>query len=522
MFDRVKLSKFSLIYILLSIFICLVSCDPEQITPTEDDSPITGKPVKVHINLMGAEFENYEEINADVQASYGGLNFNEKPEIFSEKYAINPSTMIQTNVISNSHSSQKFRMSYLKPGKMFRVIVYKRRSGLSYYTHKDYVVGKVVEPLILEQNVVYTIVAYSYDSESLPMITSKERENIRNQILNYDDSKRNFMAVKIPNYVAKNDVNMLNVILKHKISQFIVKLESYIGNIDKIEGAKIYPHHKYGIIDLDKNEIRHIERETFDNIKFPKGSNQSFPVFINANTKGEKTGMFSMNIVIDGKQEKLNLFNLFKVAPGTSSQINIEFKKCGAYLGPNRNDWREFMCHNLGANYNSDPFTPSPNLHGAKYQWGNKTPAIKQVEDQDPENDVNVMGWTKLEALPRNSWIDAYKTKEDPCPDGYRLPSKEEWDRIVTYNDVKSIGNWEESVTNYSSGTMIGDKLFLPNEGFRRYKDARIVSRGKSGMYWTASNTGEYKYVAHFEQGDKYHANKIYQEDILSIRCMKE
>jgi len=522
MLNAIKLSKLTQICVLLSIFICMESCEQEVVKPYNDNSPLTGKPVKVHINLMGAEFENYEVVKEGIRTTYEDLKIREPRQVASEKYIINPSTMVQTSVLSESTIPQKPRMTYIKAGKMFRVIAYKNRNNLSYYTHKDYVVGDVIEPLILEQNVVYTIVAYSYDSNTLPMITSGERENISNEILNYNDDKRNFMSVKIPNYTAKDDINLLNIILKHNISQFTVKLDSYVGDIDKISMAKIYPHHRHGIINLASNKIMYIEDETFENIRFYSGNYaESMPVFINADTKGEKTGMLSMEIVIDGKRESLNMPNLFKISPGTKNQINIEFKKCGAYLGPNPENWREFMCHNLGANYNSDPFTPSPNLHGAKYQWGNKTPIISQTEDQDPINDINVIGWRPLKPSQNNAWSDVEKTENDPCPKSYRLISKEEWDRIAYYNDIKTIGNWEENVTNYGSGIMIGDKLFLPNEGFRRHKDARIMKRGVNGMYWTSSRADEYKYIASFEYGN-YNASKVYEESLLSVRCIKE
>jgi len=497
-----------------------MSCEPELLNPEEDNTPLTGEPVKVHINLLGAEFENYEEINTDVRTSYKDLDASDSSQVASEIHAINPSTMIRAAL--ETSSLQKFGTTHIRSGKMFRVIAYKRRDGLSYYTHRDYAVGSVIEPLILEKNVVYTIVAYSYDSNALPMITPRERENISHEILNYDDSNRNFMAVKIPNYVAKNDINMLNITLKHKISQFIVNLKSHVGNIDKVENVKIYPHHRYGTIDLANDEIKYIEDETFESIQFSKDNNEkSLPVFINADTKREKAGMLSMEVMIDRKSERLNMPNSFKIEPGTKNQINIEFKKCGAYLGPNPSNWREFMCHNLGANYNSDPFTPSQNLHGAKYQWGNKDLMLSQVEDQNPENDRNIIGWKSPKPSPKDAW-NIYKKENDPCPQSYRIPSKEEWDRIASYNIINSIGSWEEGAANYSSGTMIGDKMFLPNGGFRRHKDARIMMRGKKGMYWTSSNTGEYKYAVSFEQNNIYKVNRIYEEDILSIRCIKE
>jgi len=93
--------------------------------------------------------------------------------------------------------------------------------------------------------------------------------------------------------------------------------------------------------------------------------------------------------------------------------IRIKLRRCGAYLGPNKTNWRQFMCHNLLRDpfipiYDKDfftprfedPFTPSADIHGNKYQWGYKIPIIKQKDDVYKSGPVP--GWNTIEKT--NTW----------------------------------------------------------------------------------------------------------------------
>jgi hypothetical protein len=77
------------------------------------------------------------------------------------------------------------------------------------------------------------------------------------------------------------------------------------------------------------------------------------------------------------------------------------------------------------------------------------------------------------------------KLPDDPCPSGFEIPSKSDWDLIKSHNVIESYGNWIESSTNYGSGKRIGSELMLPSAGHRRRDDGTLDDRGTYGFYWS-------------------------------------
>ena len=204
--------------------------------------------------------------------------------------------------------------------------------------------------------------------------------------------------------------------------------------------------------------------------------------------------------------------------------------------------WRDFLCYNLGADMALNPFTPQYGLVGNYYQWGRNPHCFGQdgVDDDNPcqapvygalgawgttgatDNAEAISNWNLSDA-PTGSWLSSsgVKTAKDPCPAGYRVPTRLEWDSVRTSNTISAIGTWSTSATNYSAGILIGSLLFLPACGYRDSSDGKLFERGSAGYYWSSTENASNVWGLKVENGSAS-TNSYTKNSGFSVRCIKE
>ncbi len=235
-------------------------------------------------------------------------------------------------------------------------------------------------------------------------------------------------------------------------------------------------------------------------------------------------------ITISGTPTEGGIFNYSILLTGGCGNVialgTIRVKYCGAYIAPG--EWKEFMCHNLGADQSADPFTPRWRINGDYYQWGRA--AVAATGPTGPSSgEANAGAIADWNTIPASSgaWQDDTKTANDPCPQGFRVPTISHWMAVINSNlnpNRTYVGNWENNATNYSSGLRVesgSTVLFLPSSGNRADNDGSIGYRGIAGNYWSSTKNGNDVWLMAHSNGyvDRLSYSPNYG---FSIRCIAE
>jgi len=220
------------------------------------------------------------------------------------------------------------------------------------------------------------------------------------------------------------------------------------------------------------------------------------------------------------------------VAPTTTSQVS---NGSGTYT---------FLSHNLGADTSLDPHDPVVGLQGGYVQWGKPGPTNWVGAANDGVNgfgaaptSVNsnsgaISGWSQTAAA-YSSWNSDTEanpvkvTANDPCPTGYRVPTRTEWVAVHTYNTVSRTGTFTSGTTEYGSALHYGPdasikSLTLPAAGRRNTATGALSDRGKFGLYWSSTENGINAYSLYFNSSSVLPANNSNLAFGFSVRCIAE
>ena len=150
-------------------------------------------------------------------------------------------------------------------------------------------------------------------------------------------------------------------------------------------------------------------------------------------------------------------------------------------------------------------FVNNPEDIGMYYQWNRPTAWA---------TDGVVTGWNSTEDA-GTTW----ETANDPCPTGWRVPTKGELDGLAS----AATHTW--TTEGGMNGMLFGNgsnTIFLPAAGCRNSSTGQLYNRGSNGYYWSSTviNTTN-AYYLYFTSNTytTYYANK---SSGFSVRCVAE
>jgi len=181
------------------------------------------------------------------------------------------------------------------------------------------------------------------------------------------------------------------------------------------------------------------------------------------------------------------------------------------------------MAHNLGADTALDPHTPVQGIHGNYYQWGR----LASVAD-DTTPAAAISDWNTTSAA-NGAWGDGSKTANDPCPTGFRVPTRAQWDGVLANNTVSRTSNnsWASGDANFGSAIHWGPdvstkNLTLPAAGYRLKSNGALVNRGYFGFSWSSTENGTFANFLYFTSSNADSNYDRGRTNGFSVRCVSE
>ncbi|MEY3500556.1 MAG: hypothetical protein RL308_2225 [Bacteroidota bacterium] len=158
---------------------------------------------------------------------------------------------------------------------------------------------------------------------------------------------------------------------------------------------------------------------------------------------------------------------------------------------------RIWMDRNLGATQVAISVTDA-SAYGDLYQWGrgNDNHQLRtsgntttQSVTDTPGNNLFIYGSTDWRSTSNVNLWQGITGTNNPCPTGFRLPTKVEWET--------EIASWSIQ----SKDGAFASPLKLPTPGFRHYPNGSVMNEGLNGDYWSSTVDGVNSFIMYIHVG---------------------
>jgi len=540
-------SKSIFVIVLIALlFACKKDIEEQDIEtpPTEEENPEPNDPepkkmVLVYTSVSGDVFDNsensHDKVTTLTRQSNAGSGIQKERITLSDQLSIHAelAPLHASDQAINGEAVYANFNSLVQPTKAsmikgndnlaknikYKVAVFDE-SG-KYLLQRDYVKGKENEgdSISLESNSKYTFIAFSVNrADALPALQFSDYSNKTIETAQLDaieGTATDVLYFRKDVDLTEDATQKLTIKFNHIFSQIIATINSAkTGYPITAIKCMFNSYCKTALVRLATGDIVRKPAVSAVDVNFPlinKNEITSAPLVINTDKNGSAVLKLT-NITIGGLPINNTVaFEKFKIKNGVNYLLKIELDPSDMFLTHQgypavRINGKIWMQHNLGADSKvALPQSPQTSaVHGSFYQWG------RNVAFSNGKSDLTESNWSANFNRASNSWNTGteekpLKSSEDPCPNGYRVPTQTELQHLLDNTIIASnTGEFSNSTGNYSASKVlvskrnINVKVYFPIQGdysYFPYSDGitprsmatKVTNRGNLSYLWTSS-----------------------------------
>lgn len=160
---------------------------------------------------------------------------------------------------------------------------------------------------------------------------------------------------------------------------------------------------------------------------------------------------------------------------------------------------------------------------GANLVQGPVAPSWGSSADYSDEFFYGLSNWCNQQI--DDLWADSNgKTTKDPCPEGWRVPTRDELESLSA-----NYSAWTTDASEHNGRYLTGEytymegvaQIFLPAAGYRDYYGGSFCNRGGYGNYWSSTSYISYANYLLLVSGN-VGVNSYSRAGGFSVRCVQE
>jgi len=514
---RNKYIKTQRIFFCLLILFSVYSCSKKH------DSIISSNEVTLKVNAQVAPFASGEEITNNKSS-----RTDNEPEVLSETtIALNNNLLLKAELaienddlgntpikMAQTPNGKKLANSIIANDVWYRLVVFNKETG-AYVAERLFQRGKEeitsITPILkLDGGVHYTFIAYSVNSpvaSALPALQGPSAKTLSNTYINITNADTELLFIKIDKVISGETSDNLNIIFERKTAQVTVNIDAKATGYNiKAITAKLLAKSAAAKLNFSNGSLDRSAGNAFTDVplKFSTLDTSqvtSDPIVVNTGPHASADNFLTISSLTIDEHKSTDPYNLLKnvnLSAGKKYNLKITITPSDAYIENYggfgikvaRINGQVWMRHNLRVDgiYSPTPDIGEAAIHGNYFQWGRKNPVSPLVNITSlpihwslifNNNTFSWNGNTSINVNIREN--DPKKASDlslgtgatisltgDPCPNGYRVPTKKEFEALVSSTKASYSAGAELPLTGVgilTSKRNANVKLTIPAQG---------------------------------------------------------